>query len=462
MACAPPFWSHAVSHAAWRRLIKAHALAGDQRLNQRALAAGEDVRPAPSKCSASARGNAKAIRIKPLTGPESRQAWRPPQVRAMRCRNQLARPILGCVRTAASCGGTAGVVSPRTARIVAVATTPAGTCVSVRSATIVTERCASGGHSSANRAGSKSSARRYSGAHDTARGAIRGAPVVSTRDTRSTRGCRQVADARLGALRRQRDSAFSGPAEGKQCRTRERHGCNRNFSNTRLFHIFSPVHAAPCCRRRRRIWAISACRAASGPADIECSVVRSRSIYSIRSRSNLFHWGGTRGAPLVGRRIGSRSVVEEGRFQGPPMSRVCKKKKPHDSQRKPGGRGRRADRQYTFEICLRNETSGLKHSEIRKSVQNVTLTSSKVADGPPRRGSEIARGDDRVGGVPRCCCRHEAACKCYLAARRSAPGLLRRQDGARGLKATCQRRFNRTHVRPAVERFARKENRSAD
>src|SRR4029077_870373 len=109
--------------------------------------------------------------------------------------------------------------------------------------------------------------------HDTSTGAVCGAPVVSTRDTRSTRCGRRVTDARLGALNRQRDAALFGPADGEQYRTRERRGRNRNFSNSRLFHIFSPLQAVPCCRQRRRLSAISASRAAPRPADIEYSVV---------------------------------------------------------------------------------------------------------------------------------------------------------------------------------------------
>ena len=172
----------------------------------------------------------------------------------MRCRNRLVFvPILGCVRLAASSGRTTGVVAPGTARIVAAAGVRTWVRTCVRAATIISKRCGCGSHSSANRAGRQPGARRYSSAHDTTIVAVCSAPVVATRDTRDTRGSRRMADARLGALDRQRDAALFGPAEGKQCRARERRGRNRNFSNTRLFHIYSPLQAAPCCRQRRRI-----------------------------------------------------------------------------------------------------------------------------------------------------------------------------------------------------------------
>jgi hypothetical protein len=171
----------------------------------------------------------------------------------MRRRNPLVFvPILGCVRLAARSGRTTGVVTPRTARIVAA--TCVGTWVRTR-VRAATEGCGSNGRCGANCACRQSGARRYSCAHDTSIVAVCGAPVVSTRDARCTRGGRRVADARLGALDRQRDAALSGPAEGEQRRTRERRGCNRNFSNTRLFHIYSPLQAAPCCRQPRRMCA---------------------------------------------------------------------------------------------------------------------------------------------------------------------------------------------------------------
>jgi hypothetical protein len=100
-------------------------------------------------------------------------------------------------------------------------------------------------HGRANCACRQSGARRYSSAHDTSIVAVCGTPVVSTRDTRSTRRGRRVADARLGAPDRKRDAALSGPAEGEQCRARERRGRNCKFSNTRLFHIYSPLQTAP-------------------------------------------------------------------------------------------------------------------------------------------------------------------------------------------------------------------------
>jgi len=174
---------------------------------------------------------------------------------AMRCRKpSVVVPILGCERFAASSGRTAAVVTPGTARIVAA--TCVRTWVRTRVRAAITQRCGSGGHGSANRPCRQSGARRYSCAHDASITAVCGAPVVSTRDTCDTRGSRRVADARLGALDRQRDAALCGPAEGKQCRARQRRGRNRNFSNTRLFHIYSPLQAAPRCRQRRRIRAI--------------------------------------------------------------------------------------------------------------------------------------------------------------------------------------------------------------
>ena len=172
----------------------------------------------------------------------------------MRCANPLVViPVLGYEGLAASSGRTTGVVTPGTPRIVAATCVRTWVRTRVRAAT---QRCGGGGHSCANRPGRQSGTRRYFRAYDTSIVAVCGAAVVSTRDTRDTRGGRRVADARLGALDRQRDAALSGPAEGEQRRTRERRGCNRNFSNTRLFHIYSPLQAAPCCRQRRRIRAI--------------------------------------------------------------------------------------------------------------------------------------------------------------------------------------------------------------
>jgi hypothetical protein len=175
----------------------------------------------------------------------------------MRCRNSLVFvPVLGCVRLAARSGRTTGVVTPGTARIVAATCVRTWVRTGVGTSTI-TERCGSDGRSSANRPGRQSGIRRYSRAHDTSIVAVCGAPVLSTRDTGGTRGGRRMADARLGALDRQPDAALPRPAEGEQCRARERRGRNRNFSNTRLFHIHSPLWAVPCCRQRPRIWAIS-------------------------------------------------------------------------------------------------------------------------------------------------------------------------------------------------------------
>ena len=172
----------------------------------------------------------------------------------MRCANPLVVvPVLGYEGLAASSGRTTGVVTPGTARVVAAACVRTWVRTRVRAAT---EGCGSNGRCGANCACRQSGARRYSCAHDASITAVCGAPVVSTRDTCDTRGSRRVADARLGALDRQRDAALCGPAEGKQCRARQRRGRNRNFSNTRLFHIYSPLQAAPRCRQRRRIRAI--------------------------------------------------------------------------------------------------------------------------------------------------------------------------------------------------------------
>jgi hypothetical protein len=60
MAAHRPRWSHSSSHAAWRRLIKAHALAGDQRSNQRAWVTGEEGEAKAGSDQAADRGGISA------------------------------------------------------------------------------------------------------------------------------------------------------------------------------------------------------------------------------------------------------------------------------------------------------------------------------------------------------------------------------------------------------------------